>query len=162
MSGLVVTARPSFELPAIATAAAATAAATTATTAATAATTAITTTAVVTATAATAVTTTTTAVTAAATTAVTTAAATTAEATATTATTAARLALLGFVDAERATVEGVAVHTLDGLRGFLGRAHGDESEAARAARFTIGYQVDVADRSEFLERRADAFSIGVE
>jgi len=152
------------ELPAIAAAAAATAAATattTATTAAIAATTAV----VTAATTAAAVATATAAITAAATTIATTAATTTtAAAVTTTAATAAaaRLALLGLVDAERATVEGVPVHALDRLRGFLGGAHGDEREAARAARLAVAYEVDVADRSEFLERRADAFSIGVE
>ena len=85
-----------------------------------------------------------------------------AEAAAATTTAAAVLALLGLVDAERATVEGPAVHTLDRLGGFLGGAHGHEREAARAARFAVRDQVDIADRSEFLERGADAFSIGVE
>ena len=110
-----------------------------------------------------------------------TAAATTAAATTTTATTAATvaaaaavvtaaaataaaalLALLGLVNAERAPVEGAAVHTLDGLRGLLGGTHGHECKTARAARLTIRDEVDVADRSELLERSTDAISIGVE
>ena len=156
-----------LELPAIAAAATAATTATTATTTAafattttTVVTTAATTTVVTTAT--TAVATTATAVTTTATTAAAVAtAATAAEATATAAA-AARLALLGLVDAERATVEGAAVHALDGLRGLLGRAHGHEREAARAARLAIRDEVDVTDSAEFLEGLADAFSIGVE
>lgn len=155
-----------LELPAIAAAATAASTATTtsaaATVAAAAVVTAATTTTVVTTTTA-AVATATTAVAAAATAAAAKAtAAAAAEATATATAAAARLALLGLVDAERATVEGAAVHTLDGLRGLLGRAHGHEREAARAARLAIRDEVDVADSAEFLEGLADAFSIGVE
>ncbi len=153
-----------LELPAIAAAATtATTTATTTTAAATAASAIATTTVVATAATAAIPTAATTTAVATAATAVAAATATAAEAAATTATAAAaRLALLGFVDAEGASVEGMAVHALDRLSGFLGRAHGDEREAAGAAGLAIGYQVDVADRSEFLERRADAFSIGVE
>jgi hypothetical protein len=153
------------DLPAIAAAAtaattAATAAATTTTIAATAtpvaaaaaATAAITTTAVATAT---------TAITAAA--VATTAAATAAESTATAAaTTAALLALLGFIDAQRATVEGLAVHALDRLRSLFGGAHGHEREAARAAGLAIGDEVDVAYRAELLEGSANAVGGRVE
>ena len=99
-------------------------------------------------------------VTAAATAAV--ATATAAAAVTTTAAAAALLALLGFVNAEGATVERATVHTLDGLGGLLGGTHGHERKTARAARLAIGDEVDVADRSKFLERSADAISIGVE
>jgi hypothetical protein len=154
-AGFIVT---SSELPAITTVAA------TATTTTTAATTTTATT--VAAIAAAAVATTTTTVATAAAAAITTAAtAITAASTATesaAATTAALLALLGFVNAERSTVESAAIHTLDRLGGFLGGTHGHEREAARAARFAIGDEVDVADGSELLERGADAFCIGVE
>src|SRR4029079_14878726 len=86
-----------------------------------------------------------------------------AEATAATATAAAALlALFGFVHAKRATVEGAAVHALDRLGGFFGSAHGDEREAAGAAGLAIRDQVDVTDRSEFLEGSTDAISIGIE
>jgi hypothetical protein len=153
-----------YWLPAIA--AAATAAATTTTTTTAAATFAAAAAAVVTtaatttvAAAATTVATTTTAITA---TAVTTTTATAAVTTAAAAAAAALLALLGLVDAERATIEGAAVHTLYRLRGFLGRTHGHECKAARATRLAIGDEVHVRDSAEFLEGRADAFSIGVE
>jgi hypothetical protein len=162
----------SSELPAVTTAAAATTATAATTTTSTATIATIATTAVA-ATAATAVVTTaataaiataTTAVAAATTTAAAiaaTAAATGAEAT-TAAAAAARLALLGLVDAERATVEGATVHAFDSLRGFLGGTHGHEREAARAACFAIRDEVDVADRPELGECGAHAFGIGVE
>ncbi len=89
------------------------------------------------------------------------AAATTTEATAAAAA-AALLALLGLVDAERATIEGPAVHAFDGLGGLFRGAHRHEREAARAARFTVGDEVDIADGSKFLERATDAIGIGVE
>jgi hypothetical protein len=89
-------------------------------------------------------------------------AATTTTVTATAAATAARLALLGLIHAERATVEGLAVHAFDGLGGFLGGAHRDEREAARAAGLAIGHEVDVADIPELLKRGADAIGGGVE
>jgi hypothetical protein len=72
------------------------------------------------------------------------------------------LTLLGFIDAEWATVEGLAVHAFDGLRRFFGRAHGDEREAAAAARFAIGHEVDVADRAELLKGSADTIGGRVE
>jgi hypothetical protein len=133
-------------LPAIATATAATPT----TTAATATVVAATTTIVATSAA--------TVVTAAATTAVTTAtatAATAAETTTTATATTARLTLLGFIHAQRPTVEGLAVHALDRLRGFFSGSHRDECEAARAACFAIGHEVNVADRAELLERSAN-------
>jgi hypothetical protein len=89
------------------------------------------------------------------------AAATAAEATAAAAA-ATLLALLGFVNAKRTAVEGTAIHTFNRLLSFLGGTHRHEREAARAACFTIGYEVDVTDGSELLERGANAFSIGVE
>jgi hypothetical protein len=161
------------DLPAVATTAATAAATTTTTTTATAVaavtTTAIATTAattVVTAAAATAAIATTAATTAAAaitaTAAEATAAAAEATATAAAATTTALLALLGFVHAKRATVEGAAVHALDRLGGFFGSSHGDEREAAGAAGLAIGDQVDITYGSEFLERSTDAISIGIE
>jgi hypothetical protein len=120
------------------------------------------------ATATTEVTTATTTVTAAATATTTVAATTAAEATttateaaATTATTA-LLTLLRFVDAKRPTVESATIHTLDRLGGFLGGTHGHEGKAAGAAGLTVRDQVDIADRSEFLERRTYALCIGVE
>ena len=153
-------------LPAIASATTATATASTAATATAAATTVAATAAIVTATATTAVapatTTVTTAAVATASTTVATTSSTAAEATAAATAATALLALLGFVDAERPTVEGPAIHTLDRLGGFLGGPHGHEREAAGAARFAVGDEVDIRDGSEFLERGADALSIGVE
>jgi hypothetical protein len=71
------------------------------------------------------------------------------------------LALLGFIDAQWTTVQRVTVHALDGLRGLFRGSHRDEREAAGAACLAIGYEVDVADGSELLERGTDAISIGV-
>jgi hypothetical protein len=151
-------------LPAIVAAAAATAAtaATTTTTALAAAA------AVVTATATTAVATAATTIAAAtaarttATAAVTTTTAAAAEATAAATATAALLALLGFIDAQRATVEGTAVHTFDRLCSLFRGAHRHKGKAARAAGLAIRDEVDVADGSELLERGTDAISGGVE
>jgi hypothetical protein len=81
---------------------------------------------------------------------------------ATVAAAAALLALLGFVHTECPSVEGRAVHTLDGLRRFLAGTHGHEREAARAAGLAIGHEVDVAHSSELLECSADAVSACVE
>jgi hypothetical protein len=164
------------QLPAIATASAATAATATAATAAFAAAAIVTTTAtaatiVTPATAAVAAATTTTtrataAVAAAATTVAATAAAAIAAATAAAeaaaTATAALLALLGFVHAEWATVERATIHALDRLGGFLGGSHGHEGEAARAAGLSVRDQMDITDRSEFLERRTDALRVGIE
>jgi hypothetical protein len=114
------------------------------------------------------VTTTTVATAAAAFTATTVAAATTTVATATAATTAeataaaaARLTLLGFIDAKRPTVEGLAVHAFDRLGRFFVRPHGDKREATRAASFTVRHEVDVAHSAELRKCSADAFSRGV-
>jgi hypothetical protein len=153
-------------LPAIAaTATAATTAATATTTAvavvAAAAATAVVATAAAAAVATTAATVTTTTATAAATVAAATTAATEAAAT-TTATAAALLALFGFVHAERAAVQGAAVHALDRLGGFFGSAHGHEREAAGATGLAVRDQVDITYRSELLERSTDAISIGIE
>src|SRR5690349_3490669 len=96
------------------------------------------------------------------------AAATAPVATATTATaavataTAALLALLGLVHTERPTVEGLAVHALDGLGRFIGAAHGHEREAAGATGLAIGHEVDVGDRAELLEGSAHAVGVRVE
>lgn len=87
---------------------------------------------------------------------------TAAAAEATTAASAALLPLLGFVHPERAPVERATIHPLDRLGGFLGGAHGHEGKAAGAAGLTIRDQVDIADRSELLERRTYALCIGVE
>jgi hypothetical protein len=153
-------------LPAITTAATAATATTTATaTAVTVVTTAAAAATVVTAAATTAVATAAAAITAAsaAATTATEAAATAAEPTAATATAAAALlALLGFVHAKRATIQRATVHALDRLGGFFGSSHGDEREAAGATGLAIRDQVDVTYRSEFLERSADAISIGIE
>jgi hypothetical protein len=153
-------------LPAIAAAATAATAATTATATALAVVTA-TPTAIVTATAAattvaaaTTAAITPTAAVAAATTAV--AAATTAAAEASTAATTALLTLLRLVHPKRTTVESATIHALDRLGGFLGGTHGHEGKAARAAGLTVRDQVDIADRSEFLERRTYALCVGVE
>jgi hypothetical protein len=152
-------------LPAIAATATASTATATATTTAVAVVAAAAATAVVATAAATVATTaaTVTATTAAATATVaaTTTAATEAAATATAAA-AALLALFGFVHAERAAVQGAAIHALDRLGGFFGSAHGHEREAAGATGLAIGDQVDITYRSEFLERSTDAISIGIE
>jgi hypothetical protein len=153
------------ELPAISTTVATTTAASTATAATTAATVVATTaTTTVVATAATTTVATTAAAVSTTTTTATTAAVSTATAAVSAAATAAAalLALLGFVDAERPTIKGAAIHTLDRLGGFLGGTHGHERESARTAGFAIGDQVDITDGSELLERGADALSIGVE
>jgi hypothetical protein len=90
--------------------------------------------------------------------AITTAAAT--EATAAAAT--ARLTLLRLVHAKRPAVERTTIHPFDRLGGFLGGPHGHEGEAARAAGLTVRDQVDIADRSELLERRTYALCVGIE
>jgi hypothetical protein len=158
----------SSELPAVVTTAAVTATATTAaaaTTTTTAATAAVAvaaaTTTVVTAATTTTVATAAAAIAAAATAATAIAATAAAEATAAAAATAG-LTLLGFVDAEWATVEGATVHAFDRLGRLFRRTHGHECKAARAARLAIRDEVDVADGSELLERGADAISGGVE
>jgi hypothetical protein len=134
-------------------AAATTAAVTTATTEVAAATAAAVTTATATAAA----------ITAAATTAEAATTAAAAEATAaTTAAAAALLALFGLIHAERATVEGAAVHAFDRLGSLFGGAHGHEREATGPAGLAVRDQVDIAYGSEFLERSADAISIGIE
>jgi hypothetical protein len=89
-----------------------------------------------------------------------TAAATAAEATATAA--AARLTLLRLVHTKRAAVQRATVHPLDRLGGFLGGPHGHEGKAAGATGLTVRDQVDIADRSEFLERRTYALCVGIE
>jgi hypothetical protein len=149
-------------LPAIATTATAATATTAATT--TAAFAAVVATAAATAVPATAITTTAAVTTTTAITTTTAAVATAATGTVATATAAAtaRLALLGLVDAERATIEGTAIHTFDSLRGLLGGSHRHEREAARTAGLAIRDEVDITDGSELLERGADALSIGVE
>jgi hypothetical protein len=87
---------------------------------------------------------------------------TTAAAEAAATTTTALLTLLRFVDAKRPTVESATIHALDRLGGFLGGTHGHEGKAAGAAGLTVRDQVDIADRSELLERRTYALCIGVE
>jgi hypothetical protein len=77
-------------------------------------------------------------------------------------TAAALLALLGLIDAQRTTIEGTTIHSLDCLGGLLGSSHGHEREAAGAAGLAIRDQVDIAYGPEFLERSTDAFSIGIE
>src|SRR5258705_10215292 len=59
---------------------------------------------------------------------------------------------LGEVDRERATVNRLAVHPLDGLLRLLGSAHSDETEPARAASLTVHHQVGFSDRAEGGER----------
>jgi hypothetical protein len=76
-------------------------------------------------------------------------------ATTATATTAAPLALLRFVDAERATVEERAVHLVDRFLSFGFGAHRDEREPAGLARLAIGRDVDIADFAERSECGAD-------
>jgi hypothetical protein len=89
-------------------------------------------------------------------------AATTAAAIPATAAAAALLALLGLVDAQRPTVEGLAVHALDGLGRFLGRTHRHEREPTRPPGLPIGHEVDVTDGSELLERGTNAIGGRVE
>jgi hypothetical protein len=129
------------------------------------------------ATTATAATTTTTAATAAAAAARSTAATTAARSTAATAVAAAAAAatvatataaaartvtaLLGLVDAQRATVEHLAVHLLDGLLGRLAGRHGDESKAARAAGLAVEHELDLDELAELLERLAEDVLGGV-
>jgi hypothetical protein len=150
-------------LPAVATTATAAAAAATATTTAFAVVATATTAAAEVATTAAAVTTTAAAITTAATaTAATITATAAAEATATAAAGTALLALLGLVDAKRATIQRATIHSFDRLGGFLRSSHGYEREPARPAGLSVRDQVDVTDSSKFLERRADPFSIGVE
>ncbi len=68
----------------------------------------------------------------------------------------------GFVDGERATVEIDAVHTLNSLRGFFSGAHRNESETARAARFTIRGDENVGHGAELFEGSAEAVFGGFE
>src|SRR5262249_25659264 len=70
--------------------------------------------------------------------------------------------LLRLVDAERAPVEDAAVHLLDRALRLLGRRHGDEREAARAAGRAIGHEVDIVDLAELRKSRADGLRVGVE
>src|SRR6266404_6300532 len=53
----------------------------------------------------------------------------------------------GDVDGEGASVNGFAIHRLDGLLRLLGRAHGDETEPARTAGGPVGHQVGFGDRA---------------
>src|SRR5262249_49979049 len=78
------------------------------------------------------------------------------------ATGAALLALLGFIDAQRAPVEGAPIHAFYRLGGLFGSTHGDERETAGAAGLAVRDQMDITYGSELLERGADAFCIGVE
>src|SRR5690349_19318116 len=66
-----------------------------------------------------------------------------------TATAAARtfLTRTGNVDRQRASIELLAVHGVDGLLGFLGRGHGHKSKAARAAAHAIHHQIGFHDRA---------------
>jgi hypothetical protein len=89
-----------------------------------------------------------------------TAAATTTEPAATAAAT--RLARFGLVHAEGATVNERAVHALDRGRGLLIRPHGDEREAARAARLAVHHDVNVGNLAASREGFADAVARGVE
>jgi hypothetical protein len=82
-----------------------------------------------------------TATTAAAIAAATTAAA--AEAAATTATAAAFLARLGFIDAQRTTIEVGAVHRLDGGLPILVRGHFHEREATRTTSVPVEHDLDL-------------------
>src|ERR1051325_7179981 len=66
------------------------------------------------------------------------------------------------VDSERAAVELLAVHGIDGLLRFLRRAHGHESEAARAAAHAIHHQVGFHDCAVRGERVLQVVFGGVE
>jgi hypothetical protein len=89
------------------------------------------------------------------------AAATTAAAAAAAATTAAAAAaaasgaLLGFVDAQGASVELGTVHGLHGAIGFGLRAHRHEAEASRLPSGAIGYDVNVDDLTVLSEGVAE-------
>ena len=92
-----------------------------------------------------------------------TAAATAAVFTATTA--AARRALFARtrdVDREGATVNGFAVHGLDGLGGLFGRAHGDETETARTAGRPVHHQIGFEDRAVGCECILQVIFCGIE
>lgn len=86
-----------------------------------------------------------------------------AEAAATTATTEGTLFLrTGFVDLEGATAELDPVGLLDGDLGLIGRAHGDEREAARAARELVHGDVEIGHGAELLEMGAEFVFGGLE
>jgi len=112
------------------------------------------------ATAATTTATTATAAAAAATTAVAAATAAAAVATATAAGTAAAATatglVLGSVDADRATIEGRAVHRLLGRRTVGRILVPDEPEAARTPGLTVGHDLRLDHRSEAAKRLAKA------
>src|SRR5690606_10212163 len=89
------------------------------------------------------------------------AARTTAEAAAAAATTACAGFVLGFVDAQRATIHREAVERLNGARGISLR-HFDESETAGAAGFTVSGQRDGLDRAVLREQRTHLSFVGRE
>src|SRR5690606_14179338 len=88
------------------------------------------------------------------------AARTTAEAAAA-ATTACAGLVLGFVDAQRATIHREAVERLDGARGISLR-HFDETETAGAAGFPVSGQRDGLDRAVLREQRTHLSFVGRE
>jgi hypothetical protein len=97
---------------------------------------------------------TTTAATAAGTTAATAAAATT-----TTAAAASLRTLFGFIHAQRASVDHLAVHAFDGALGLLVRTHRHEREAAGLPRRAIRHDVHIRHFTVLRERRANRFGI---
>ena len=87
-----------------------------------------------------------------------------ATATAAAATEAAGALFLGtsLIDAELATAEVLAVEAVDGCRHFLGRAHGDEGEAARTTGDAIHWKEDVGHGAELGKEGLDVLLSGCE
>ena len=68
----------------------------------------------------------------------------------------------GFVDLEGATTEFDAVRLLDGNFGLIGRAHGYEGEAARAAREFVHRHINVGHGTELFKVGAEFGLRGLE
>src|SRR5690349_23438120 len=80
--------------------------------------------------------------------------------TAAAATAGARLALLGFVDAQRAAVDLLAVHRLDGALGVVVRRHLDEREAPRPAGVPVLHDADARDLAAVALERGGQGGLG--
>jgi hypothetical protein len=68
----------------------------------------------------------------------------------------------GFIDGELTATEFGTVHLFSGILGFFSRAHGHESETARAARHTIEGDVNVSNGAKLFENGAQLVSGGLE
>jgi len=68
----------------------------------------------------------------------------------------------GDIHGERASIDGFAIHRLNGLLRLLGCAHGDEAESARTARRPVHHQVCFRDRAVCGERVLQIVFGGIE